>query len=164
MRINVHYSRVVRIITVIVSLIIIIGEIFLITKYIHNNDYKLLFIIIILLILPLVFVLNAPVYILLEPQCFIMKKVLGKVKINYNSILFIDRYSPSLRDVRIFGSGGFWGFIGLFSSEKIGKYYSFVGDSEQCFFIRTISGNSYVFSSEDVDIVIENIKKRINSY
>jgi hypothetical protein len=92
MRINVHYSRVVRIITVIVSLIIIIGEIFLIVKYIHNNDYKLLFIIIILLILPLVFVLNAPVYILLEPQCFIMKKVLGKVKINYNSILFIDRY------------------------------------------------------------------------
>ena len=150
MRINVHYSRVVRIITVIVSLIIIIGEIFLITKYIHNNDYKLLFIIIILLILPLVFVLNAPVYILLEPQYFIMKKVLGKVKINYNSILFIDRYSPSLRDVRIFG---------LFSSEKIGKYYSFVGDSEQCFFIKTVSGNSYVFSSEDVDIVIEKIKK-----
>lgn len=105
------------------------------------------------------FVLNAPVYILLEPQCFIMKKVLGKVKINYNSILFIDRYSPSLRDVRIFGSGGFFGFIGLFSSEKIGKYYSFVGDSEQCFCIKTISGNSYVFSSEDVDIVIEKIKK-----
>ena len=105
------------------------------------------------------FVLNAPVYILLEPQCFIMKKVLGKVKINYNSILFIDRYSPSLRDVRIFGSGGFFGFIGLFSSEKIGKYYSFVGDSEQCFFIKTVSGNSYVFSSEEADIVIEKIKK-----
>ena len=154
MRINVHYSRVVRIITVIVSLII-----FLITKYIHNNDYKLLFIIIILLLLPSVFVLNAPVYILLEPQCFIMKKVFGKVKINYDSILFINRYSPSLRDVRIFGSGGFFGFIGLFSSEKIGKYYSFVGDSEQCFCIKTISGNSYVFSSEDVDIVIEKIKK-----
>ena len=59
--------------------------------------------------------------------------------------------------MRIFGSAGFFGYIGIFYNKRIGKYTSFVGDTHQCFLVTTKSGRKYAFSCESPDEVITQV-------
>lgn len=63
--------------------------------------------------------------------------------------------------MRVFGSVGFFGYIGFFRGDEIGHYKGFMGDTGQAFLIRTVHGNLYVFSTETPDKTIEELKKRI---
>ena len=56
--------------------------------------------------------------------------------------------------MKMFGSGGLWGFVGVFRNSDIGSYNAFIGDMQQSFLIRTVEGRLYVFSVEDVDDLI----------
>ena len=63
--------------------------------------------------------------------------------------------------MKMFGSGGLWGFVGVFRNSDIGSYNAFIGDMQQSFLIRTVEGRVYVFSVEDVDDLIASIKRVI---
>ena len=63
--------------------------------------------------------------------------------------------------MRVFGSVGFFGYIGFFRGDEIGHYKGFMGDIGQAFLIRTVQGNVYVFSTEAPDKTIEELKKMI---
>ena len=71
------------------------------------------------------------------------------------------RYKPSFWDMRVFGSGGFFGYIGFFQGNEIGRYSGFFADTSQAFLIRTKRGKLYVFSTEAPDRTVEELKKRI---
>jgi hypothetical protein len=156
-KINIRWSEQARLITAICAVILIFAEVVLIDRYTAGGGPDLLVIIIIPLLLS-VFILSAPLSITLYDSKLVLKKVFGRITVRYSQISSVRLYTPGSGDVRVFGSGGFCGYVGVFSNRKIGRYYSYVGDPKQAFLIRTKSGINYVFSCENVELVIETIK------
>jgi hypothetical protein len=159
-KVNTRWNNQVRIITVIVAILAIFVEITLISKYADNSYFGILAII--LAVALGAFVLNAPLSITLNDSQLVLKKILGKTVIKYNHIDSISPYVRDGSDIRVFGSGGFCGYVGIFSNRKIGKYIAYVGDPKQSFLVKTKNGKKYVFSCENVEIVIDTVKKYLS--
>ena len=92
---------------------------------------------------------------------------LGSKTIFYSDIIVAERFSPK-SDIRIFGSGGYWGFFGIFSNPRIGRYTAFVGDYKEAVLIQVaIAGGykSYVVSCRNYDefIMLANNNRDIRT-
>ena len=74
MKKNVHWSNTVRIITVLVSILVIVALVTMSRNYLLNPSYGLLLGIIAITITLAVFVLSAPMSIVLEPDKLTLKK------------------------------------------------------------------------------------------
>lgn len=126
-KINVHWSWFTRIVTILVSLVFarIIWEEFKDFQANSLNHGVLLYLIFFILI-SVVFVINAPISVRLTPQYFELRKLVGRIRIEYTAITHVVRYKPSFWDMRVFGSGGFFGYIGFFQGNDIGRYSGFL--------------------------------------
>lgn len=159
---KVRWSWWVRITTVVVTVALLGLLNYSLNKFmINNDDYEALLISVTIFILYGVFMINAPISARLTTQYFEFKKVVGSIRIEYAAISYIGRYRPTLSDMKMFSSGGLWGFVGVFRNSDIGSYNAFIGDMQQSFLIRTVEGRVYVFSVEDVDDLIASIKRVI---
>lgn len=159
---KVRWSWWVRITTVVVTVALLGLLNYSLNKFmIDNDDYEALLISLTIFILYGVFMINAPISVKLTTQYFELKKIVGSIRIEYAAISYIGRYTPTLSDMKMFGSGGLWGFVGVFRNSDIGSYNAFIGDMQQSFLIRTVEGRVYVFSVEDVDDLIASIKRVI---
>jgi hypothetical protein len=150
---KVRWSVPVKLITLILVILIVCAEYALIV-----NDK-----IILPVALPLSLLLiaiYAPLSMSLNQSELVLKKVIGKIRIPYHQIVTIEPFKFT-NDIRIFGSGGFCGYIGIFSNSEKGRYFSCIGKVKQSFFIVTKSGKKYAFSCENAPFVIETIKKLI---
>ena len=158
---KVRWSWWVRITTVVVTVALLGLLNYSLNKFmIDNDDYEALLISVTIFILYGIFMINAPISVRLTTQYFELKKVVGSIRIEY-AISYIGRYRPALSDMKMFGSGGLWGFVGVFRNSDIGSYNAFIGDMQQSFLIRTVEGRVYIFSVEDVDDLIASIKRVI---
>ena len=159
---KVRWSWWVRITTVVVT-VALLGLInYSLNKFmIDNDDYEALLISVTIFILYGIFMINAPISVRLTTQYFELKKVVGSIRIEYAAISYIGHYRPTLSDMKMFSSGGLWGFVGVFRNSDIGSYNAFIGDMQQSFLIRTVEGRIYVVSVEDVDDLIASIKRVI---
>jgi len=159
---KVRWSWWVRITTVVITVALLGLLNYSLNKFmIDNDDYEALLISVTIFILYGVFMINAPISVRLTTQYFELKKVVGSIRIEYAAISYIGRYTPTLSDMKMFSSGGLWGFVGVFRNSDIGSYSAFIGDMQQSFLIRTVEGRVYVFSVEDVDDLIASIKRVI---
>ncbi len=161
-KINVHWSWWVRITTIVVTVALLGLLNYSLNKFmIDSDDYEALLISVTVFILYGVFMINAPISVRLTTQYFELKKIVGSIRIEYTAISYIGRYTPTLSDMKMFSSGGLWGFVGVFRNLDIGSYNAFIGDMQQSFLIKTVEGRVYVFSVEDVDNLITSIKRVI---
>ena len=159
---KVRWSWWVRITTVVVTVALLGLLNYSLNKFmIDSDDYEALLISVTVFILYGVFMINAPISVKLTTQYFELKKVVGSIRIEYAAISYIGRYTPTLSDMKMFSSGGLWGFVGVFRNSDIGSYNAFIGDMQQSFLIKTVEGRVYVFSVEDVDNLITSIKRVI---
>jgi hypothetical protein len=157
---NAKWSLTVKIITVVVAIIMIIAETTLIRQLIAGYCNFQVFLGIFIIAFAFIFPLMAPIYICLSDNNFILKKVIGKKVIPFDEIINIQKFTSS-GDIRVFGSGGYGGYLGIFSNAQIGKYSAYVGDFSQAFLIQLKNNKNYVFSCENGDLVIETIKNKI---
>ena len=93
MKKNVHWSNTVRIIRVLVSILVIVASVTMIRNYILNPSYGLLLGIIAITITLAVFVLSAPMSIVLEPDKLTLKKLFGANSLKYSQILSAENTS-----------------------------------------------------------------------
>ena len=161
-KINVHWSWYTRIVTILGSLVLVS----IVWRELRNfladfHDYGALLYVLVVILLPVGFAINAPISVRLTPQYFELRKLVGRVRIPYTAMTHVERYKPSFWDFRAFGTAGFFGYIGFFRGDDICRYKGFMGDTRQAFLIRTVHGNLYVFSTETPDKTIEELKKRI---
>ncbi len=105
--------------------------------------------------------LISPKAIELNDTSLIMHKVVGKIIIPLEDIKEIRPYDQS--GLRLFGSGGLFGSIGLFTNNDIGRHYEYVGDFSEAFLVVLNSGKKYVFSCENSDKVIEQVRSNIRN-
>lgn len=65
--------------------------------------------------------------------------------------------------IRLFGSGGLFGFLGLFRNTSLGKYTMYATDLDHLLFIRT-RNRKYVFSCSRSEELLEYIDLRLKQH
>lgn len=160
-KIKVKWGTTVILITSITSIIIIIAEYYLLKSLLSSMDIITLIIAIIIVVILGYFALEAPLSLELDEHKLVLYKIKGKLIIEFDQIAHIDIYIPDCSDIRLFGSGGFCGFIGKFRNKNIGNYQSYVGDYAQSFLIQTKKNVNYVLSCENREEVINIVKQHI---
>lgn len=70
----------------------------------------------------------------------------------------VEYFQPTMGAIRVFGSGGFMGYWGVFREGDIGRYYAFYGKASDCFLVRMRNGDKYVLGCEEPDKMIDYIK------
>jgi hypothetical protein len=159
---NVRWSRQVKAITFIAGLVLIVAEITLVKSIFASGSVTAMTVAGVVFAVCLVAIACAPVSVKLDGSRFTLVRVLGKITLDYVRIRSVRPYRFDSSDIRVFGSGGFCGYTGIFSSAKIGRFYSYVGDARQAFLIETERGEKFVFSCENAGSVIETVKKHIS--
>ena len=65
----------------------------------------------------------------------------------------IETYPIEEKTVRVFGAGGFLGYIGLFNNEKIGDFDCFATDFKKSYVIRRKNKRPIVVTVENSDVL-----------
>ncbi|MDR3218418.1 MAG: PH domain-containing protein [Dysgonamonadaceae bacterium] len=160
-KLNIKWGIWVKMITFVSLLLISFAEYYTIRLLFQSIDWITLAVAVIIPVVILYFAMESPVSIEIDNSKFILNKIRGKLMIDFDQISRIELYRPDASELRYFGSGGVFGFVGRFHNANIGKYKSYVGDWKQAFLIQTKTGENYVFSCDRRNFVVETIKKLI---
>lgn len=159
-RYYVRWSLFVKVVTVIVTLVLIVVNVRLISHFDPEKPAQYLVLLCVLL-LPLSVIIVTPIYVELTDKYIIVKRLIGKAVYAYDSIALAEEFTLNNSDIRIFGSGSFFGYIGIFSNRMLGKYQCAVCNPKEAFMIILKDGRKRAFSCRDKELVVESIKRRI---
>jgi hypothetical protein len=90
----------------------------------------------------------------------VIHRPIRAIKISLASIKNIERTEPGY-SMRLFGSGGLFGYYGLFSSNKLGRHHRYTGDNKNLVLIST-EKKKYLLSIHD-DLFFQELSKKTNS-
>ena len=92
--------------------------------------------------------LTMPRYLLVDDKSIVITHPIGQTVILKSDITEISAVERSdIRgSIRLFGSGGFFGWFGIFRNSKLGTYRLYSGQLENLYLIKT-STKSYIISS-----------------
>ncbi len=139
MKSKVTYSTGCRVITIVITLFLIW------CCYISYSEKTAFYTLIVIFGAFFVSVLfYAPLYIQADKRYIAVVSPLRSHRIAIDDIESIRLFQPTLGAKRLFASGGFMGYWGLFSEGDVGKYTAYYGKASDCFLIRTKSGKQYV--------------------
>lgn len=160
--INISWSSSTKLITSI-SIVILIATFYYLIKNGYLKTSLLTPLVLIFVIgLSVYFAAQSPISIKLTDSKFVLNKLIGEIEIPYSEIQLIGEYNFNNKDVRIMGSGGFCGYIGMFENSTFGKYSCYVGNTHQAFYIRTKDNKYYVISCDNRDDVVGFILQQIS--
>lgn len=108
------------------------------------------------------FAMQAPMSLKLTDTKIVINKLIGKVEIAYADIQTVGEYGFDQRDIRVMGSGGFFGYTGTFNNKVFGNYVAYVGNTRQAFFIRTKEDKYFVISCDKRKELLDFINNEIN--
>ena len=160
---NCEWSQKVVAITVIAILFILPIILSLIRKSLiyRKSDMKvavaLMFITILLSVASVAPLFYMPQSILIDSKKVIINRLIGQKQIQIKDIDLIEQYSSKDTSVRIFASGGLFGYIGYFKSDGL-LYKMLVLNESQMVLIKTNSEN-IVLSCNKRDSFIRIIKE-----
>jgi len=89
---------------------------------------------------------------------FVIHRPISAMKISLASIKNIEHTEPGY-SMRLFGSGGLFGYYGLFSSKKHGTHHRYTGNNKNLILIAT-EKKKYLLSIHDDLFFQELIKKQ----
>lgn len=84
---------------------------------------------------------------------------LQKHVITVRNIASIELFQPTMGAIRVFGSGGFMGYWGIFREGDVGRYMAYYGKASDCFLIRMKNGDKYVIGCNNPSIIVEYLKQ-----
>jgi hypothetical protein len=93
-------------------------------------------------------------------ESLVIHRPVRAIKISLASIKNIERTEPGY-SMRLFGSGGLFGYYGLFSSNKLGRHHRYTGDNKNLVLIST-EKKKYLLSIHD-DLFFQELSKKTNS-
>ena len=73
----------------------------------------------------------------------------------------VQLHVPSLKTVRVCGSGGFLGYWGWFSEQGVGRYFAYYGKRNDCFLVELKNGRKYLLGCQNAPEMVEYIAKQI---
>lgn len=107
--------------------------------------------------------LFGPVSIAANDENVIITSYLRRQQIDISNIKSVELFQPAVLSIRIFGSGGYMGYWGIFRESIIGRYVAYYGKPSDCFLIIMKNGDKYVLGCEDPEKMVNYIKSKIIS-
>ena len=155
------WSLGVKVITTITIIILVAS-----TYFIWNDDFPasmlwLKYTLIIIFIATIIGGLGyMPIRLIIENDKIILHRLFGAINIPIKDIIEIKAIenSETAFSIRVFGSGGLFGYLGKFN-KKLGYYTMYATDINELILIRT-DRKTYVFSCRNRDEFIESVKLR----
>jgi hypothetical protein len=127
--------------------------------YVFNALFSTVFILAFTLTLALFTITYAyvPKEIILENDRLVIKRVIGKVDIPYKQIREVS-YLEKLKSkiIRLFGSGGLYGWFGIFYVSGIGKVHMYARRMSN--FVLIKADKNYLLSPENPKEFVKNLK------
>ena len=102
-----------------------------------------------------------PIRLTIGNDKIILHRLFGTINIPIKDIVEIKaiQKSETAFSIRIFGSGGLFGYLGKFKNKKLGNYTMYATNVNELILIRT-DRKTYVFSCKNRAEFIESIKLR----
>ncbi len=157
MKSKIKYSRFATITTVAIFLILFVGCIASLAE--KPMFFILLSIYLFMFVLALLY---GVAYLKSDENYVVLGSILKKRKIAMRGIESVELFQPSMGAVRLFASGGFMGYWGLFKEGDVGRYYGFYGKASDCFLVRMKNGDKYVLGCDRPDTMVEYIRQHIS--
>lgn len=167
---KVSLSQTVRLITwILIPVIVIFGLLLPIRDFMHtphSTMQAMLGCVILLVFLTLcVIFFYAPKEISLTEDRLILTKGASRLTLRYADIQDVRMYDPrSTGNIRVFGIGGIFGYVGRYYNRDIGYYTSYVGDYSQAFLLETRTRKKYLLSCDRAARMVEEIRKHIHEH
>ena len=98
--------------------------------------------------------LTMPRYLLLDDKSIVITHPIGQSVILKSDIIEVRAVERSelLGSIRLFGSGGFFGWFGIFRNSKFGTYRLYCGLLENLYLINTLTRNYIISSSVPIEL------------
>ena len=106
--------------------------------------------------------LYGPVTIAADEKSVIIKSVLRKQRLDISNIESVELFQPTMASIRIFGSGGYMGYWGVYRG-YIGRYIAHYGKASDCFLINMKNGDKYVLGCEKPEEMVNFINSKIKN-
>lgn len=157
MKSNVKYSTFATILTALVYIIMYAGCI----ATVHDKPafYILLSIYLVMIILGLFY---GVMYVKADSDNVILGSLFKSSRIPMCQVESVELFRPTMGAIRLWASGGFMGYWGIFRESDIGNYRAFYGKASDCFLLRMKDGNKYVIGCQNPAEMVEYIKSKIN--
>lgn len=155
---NNHWSTEVIIITIGV-LIVTLGVMYAVFFVTHLSIIIKIFLLLPLIVILLYFGCTTPVKLELDAKKIAIVKAFGSIKIPREEVVNIYKISPKSlsKSIRLFGSGGFFGYLGKFENSIIGKYQMYITEKKNLILIET-SSMKYVVNCKHEEEFINLLK------
>ena len=154
------WSLGVTVITTIIIIILIASTYFIWTDDFPSSMLWFKYTLIVVFIVTIIGGLGyMPIRLTIENDKIILYRLFGAINIPIKDIIEIKAIpkSETAFSIRIFGSGGLFGYLGRFKNPKLGSYTMYATNMNKLIFIRT-SRKKYVFSCKNKDEFIESVK------
>ena len=98
--------------------------------------------------------LTMPRYLLLDDKSIVITHPIGQSVILKSDIIEVRAVERSdIRgSIRLFGSGGFFGWFGIFRNNKFGTYRLYCGQLENLYLVKTLTKKYIISSSKPIEL------------
>lgn len=98
--------------------------------------------------------LTMPRYLLLDDKSIVITHPIGQSVILKSDIIEVRAIERSdIRgSIRLFGSGGFFGWFGVFRNNKFGTYRLYCGQLENLYLVKTATRKYIISSSKPIEL------------
>ena len=156
------YDNFVRAITltVIIGLIALMGFISYLA-YIEGGTRGLAVLVITVIIIASVIVipyLYSPREFIITTRGVLVKRLLKSFLIPMEDIAVVKKFSWTRRGIRLWASGGLYGFFGLFKISGLGRVWMYVTNRRNTILIETRRGVKYIISPDDPQAFMEKLR------
>lgn len=156
MKSRVKFSVYSMILTMVISVVLVLA---CVKTYGELVPFCIVLALCLMLIAPALF--YAPLSVRANERYIIISSLLKKHRILLNDILSVVPFTPTLGARRLLGSGGFFGYWGIFKEGDVGRYAAYFGKASDCFLVRMKNGDKYVIGCADSPEMVNFIKRQI---
>ncbi len=103
----------------------------------------------------------APVSVTVDDAKLSVRSPLRTLSIPLAGIAGVKLCSPTMSEKRLIGSGGFFGYYGIFTEPSIGRYIASYGKSSDCFLVMLKNGRKYILGCADAAQMVSAIQARL---
>lgn len=90
-----------------------------------------------------------------------INRLLKSKSIPLADIESIEMLRPRFGERLISGSKGLFGYWGWYYHRDFGKYFSYYGNTTDCFFVTLKNGRKYMLGCQNPQTIVDHIKKRL---
>ncbi len=103
----------------------------------------------------------APLSVSADEKRITVRSLLKRHSVPMRRVVSADPFQPTIGSRRIFGSGGFMGYWGIFKEGDVGTYTAYYGKASDCFIIRLDNGDKYVIGCKSPEAMVDYIRSQI---